>query len=452
MTTTPKTRMTQPNAQDITCCRTHRCGVFNGIAALGLTGVLALGIPLTLSYSTAHADQMGRSQTIFMSSTQPEQPDRATPSQGDAERLQAQGKWEEAATAWGYIAKDNPKHGTAWFNLGYCLHIAGNLEEAIPVHQKAATFAEYQGIALYNLGCAYALTGETDLAIQALASSQNAGFQLRGQAEGDSDLDSLRSDVRFQTLMGQRPASNGSATPQRRSSREPGFMDRVGMMWGQAQQIVQQNAPMVRQRLGMYAQQAQQTLQYSVYQIKQWIDGDDDAAADHPLYQEQRTAAAPRHAPSPPPTADKTAPTAPTGATSDTPDIGKLMQTGMQLQGQQKWNEAAAAFAVVAQASPDDANAHFSLAYCLHMAKDFESAIPAHQKAASFDATKGIALFNLACAYSLTDQVDKAVDALQASHDAGFDVAGSIATDTDLDNLRDNSRFIELQNKLKVEY
>jgi hypothetical protein len=54
----------------------------------------------------------------------------------------------------------------------------GRLEEAIEAHQKAATFDDYHAIALYNLGCAYALT-----------------------ARSDSDLDSLRDDPRFKELL-----------------------------------------------------------------------------------------------------------------------------------------------------------------------------------------------------------------------------------------------------------
>ena len=74
-----------------------------------------------------------------------------------ARNLQQAGQWPEAADAWRLVVEHDADNGTAWFNLGYCLHAAGRLERAIEAHRKASTFDDYHGIALYNLGCAYAL-------------------------------------------------------------------------------------------------------------------------------------------------------------------------------------------------------------------------------------------------------------------------------------------------------
>jgi tetratricopeptide (TPR) repeat protein len=124
-----------------------------------------------------------------------------------ARSLQGAGQWEQAAEAWGQVAQQEPDNGTAWFNLGYCLHAAGRLEEAIEVHQKAATFDDYHAIALYNLGCANALAGHHDAAFEALAGAQAAGWQLRDYAFSDSDLESLREDPRL-TSTRPRPSSS----------------------------------------------------------------------------------------------------------------------------------------------------------------------------------------------------------------------------------------------------
>ena len=87
--------------------------------------------------------------------TTDEKPQRTqTATAGQASALQQDGRWEEAAEAWGQVAEQTPDSGTAWFNLGYCLHAAGRLDEAIDAHRKAAEFDDYHGIALYNLGCA----------------------------------------------------------------------------------------------------------------------------------------------------------------------------------------------------------------------------------------------------------------------------------------------------------
>ena len=79
----------------------------------------------------------------------------------------------------------------------YALHADGDLERAIKAHKKAASFESFRGIGLYNLGCAYALTGQTDKAFEALRASGEAGFTLPGRIEGDPDLDSLRDDPRL---------------------------------------------------------------------------------------------------------------------------------------------------------------------------------------------------------------------------------------------------------------
>ncbi|MGH7701501.1 MAG: protein kinase domain-containing protein, partial [Gemmatimonadales bacterium] len=54
---------------------------------------------------------------------------------------------------------------------------------------------------LYNATCVYALGGETDQAIECLGQAIQKGFGDRAWLDSDSDLDSLRQDSRFQTLL-----------------------------------------------------------------------------------------------------------------------------------------------------------------------------------------------------------------------------------------------------------
>ena len=122
------------------------------------------------------------------------------------------------------------------------------------------------------------------------------------------------------------------------------------------------------------------------------------------------------------------------------------------MQGQGNFLDAAAAYAIAAQADPDNPGIWFSLAYCLHAGGHLDEAIEAHKKAATYEPTRGIALYNLACAYSLTEQPDKAMEALHASRAAGFDLTEVIAEDSDLDNLREDPRFQQLLAELEVDY
>ena len=57
------------------------------------------------------------------------------------------------------------------------------------------------GLNLYNLACAYAATGQTDHAIAILPDALRLDAELVGTAQQDADLDAIRADPRFQSLL-----------------------------------------------------------------------------------------------------------------------------------------------------------------------------------------------------------------------------------------------------------
>ncbi len=101
------------------------------------------------------------------------------------------------------LTVSQPQNGQAWHLLGAALHMDGQIDRALEVHAKAATFPAVRANALYNLGCAYALKGQTDAAFEALkaALADPGGPPLRSQLVGDTDLVSLRSDARWLELL-----------------------------------------------------------------------------------------------------------------------------------------------------------------------------------------------------------------------------------------------------------
>ena len=108
------------------------------------------------------------------------------------------GKFAEAAELYEEITVLEPRNGVAWFRLGYCLHGAGDLDKAIEIHKKAATFGgRFQPVATYNLACAYSLQNKADEAFAALEQAIDLGFNNAQQLTVDSDLDNLRDDERF---------------------------------------------------------------------------------------------------------------------------------------------------------------------------------------------------------------------------------------------------------------
>jgi tetratricopeptide (TPR) repeat protein len=122
------------------------------------------------------------------------------PTVADANRYRQSGDLDRAIATYEAIVRSDPDNGEAWFLLGYTLHESGDMPRAIFAHQKAARFTEQRPVALYNLGCAYALSSDPDKAFEALRDSVAAGFGNRAQFENDPDLRSLRDDPRWEEL------------------------------------------------------------------------------------------------------------------------------------------------------------------------------------------------------------------------------------------------------------
>lgn len=337
--------------------------------------------------------------------------ERATsPTAQDARQLQATRQWDAAASAWATLARLDPQNGEAVFNLGYCLHMAGHIEQALEVHQRAAEFEAYRGLALYNTACALALLDEPDAAISALGASADAGYSL-SNARNDSDLDSLHDDPRFRALL-DRPA--------------PGIRGKVRQLMTDAEAIYTHYAPGIRQDLDSIAEAAEAQAQGLAQSIMQHERLGPIARRLASLMGADRSQ--PRTAEQP----QSQLGTAPSLATAQS-----LQQSG-------DWSKAADAYAAILQREPQNAAAAFGRAYCLHMSGNLAEAIPAHQRAATFPQFKGIALYNLGCAYALTNKPDQAFEALQNSLEAGFDLKRYLTTDTDLKSLHQDGRFAVL--------
>jgi len=110
------------------------------------------------------------------------------------------GNFDAAAAAFRKITVANPKDGDAWHMLGYSLHAGGKLDEALPIHQKAAEFPGNAAAGNYNVACVHALQGRADAAFQSLDKAIAAGFSDTALLASDTDLESIRKDQRFATL------------------------------------------------------------------------------------------------------------------------------------------------------------------------------------------------------------------------------------------------------------
>ena len=119
----------------------------------------------------------------------------------DARQLLDEESFAEAAKVLAKITKLDPEDEVALFQLGYALHMDGQLDRAIEVHKRAAKTRRFAGIATYNLACAYSLQKKPNDAFVALEKAIELGFGDVQQIEGDTDLDNLRKDKRYAKLI-----------------------------------------------------------------------------------------------------------------------------------------------------------------------------------------------------------------------------------------------------------
>lgn len=124
----------------------------------------------------------------------------AKPADAADAAFQAQ-NWPKAESLYRAAVKADDNDGQAWYRLGYALHAQKKYAEAIPAHEKAATFPAVALNSAYNAGCAHALTNDKDAAFVWLRKAIDAGFRNTAHLRSDRDLVSLRNDPRFQKLL-----------------------------------------------------------------------------------------------------------------------------------------------------------------------------------------------------------------------------------------------------------
>ena len=118
-----------------------------------------------------------------------------------------------------------------------------------------------------------------------------------------------------------------------------------------------------------------------------------------------------------------------------------IMQKGILLINQQKWDEAIEVFESLTRSQPQDGLAWMRLGYARHASGDLGQALPAHIMAAEFPNSASTGAYNAACVYSLLGNKDKSFAWLQKSFDMGFNNINLLGNDPDLNNIRNDVRF-----------
>lgn len=122
-------------------------------------------------------------------------------------------------------------------------------------------------------------------------------------------------------------------------------------------------------------------------------------------------------------------------------DGAAVILRARKLIAEKEFDQAATILKAVTESQPENAQAWQLLGFSLHSAGKIEAAIAAHRHATEFAATEALGHYNLACAYSLQDELKKSSDHLKKAYKAGYRDLEFMKGDSDLDNLRNAGGF-----------
>ncbi len=107
---------------------------------------------------------------------------------------------EEARRLVAEFEKSGQASRNFYSSLGLALYIQNNHEEGVQYFRKAIDLNGLE-IDYYNLACGLAILHKADGAFEALDHAIAKGFQSKDQVVNDPDLESLRNDSRYQSLL-----------------------------------------------------------------------------------------------------------------------------------------------------------------------------------------------------------------------------------------------------------
>ena len=363
------------------------------------------------------------------------------------------------------VSETEPANGTYWFSRGYELHQSGQYLQAIPSFAHAAEFGYRPATALYNIACGFARLNDKENALTWLERALANGFNQPETLRSDSDLDSLRSDPRFQQLISKvalvksesRPAKekddkhanrfeeavNSFEQLRRESSADGHQWYKVGSRLLQLRDFDRAVIALTAavEHLGYRGSSAMYNLACT-YALKgdqpelalKWLERAVNAGFDDPnKFQEDSDLASLHGMPR-------------------FQEIDRLSRTLSLSQfnshsfedsnySKPRWAPAIELYENFLRSEPNNGRAWFNLGYALHYSRQHAKAIEAFERAIQLDYRPPTSMYNVACGYAMLNRRDAAFEWLDKSVGAGFEVSNYIDGDHDLDNLRSDARF-----------
>ena len=366
----------------------------------------------------------------------------------------------------GYVpASKRKSHDGSWYQRGMELHNEERYDDAIAAFQHSIEEGEKVDAATYNIACGYARKGDSARAFEWLQKAIDEGFDAESYLAKDDDLDSLRSDPRFEQIRraarenkagGERAQADRIAkryerlkampTAQGKSFYEIGKelleVDRHDLA---AQAFETSAARGYREGASLYNTACALSLKGDRARALDYLQKSIEAGFDDP---------------------DQVRKDEDLDNVRGEPRYRELLKTAEDLElhrfddfgGHKKWlrstrvsawREVEQHFDDYTRRHPESARAWFSLGYARIEGDRPAEAIPAFQRALDRNYRKSTTMYNLACAYSLLDRKDEAFNWLFKALDAGFDGNGNLRGDDDLDNLRGDPRFRQALARVK---
>jgi len=116
------------------------------------------------------------------------------------ERRGKRGAYAVARDALEDLEDSGSDKGGRWYDVGLKLHRLGEYDDAIRAWQRAVELDHNPGASTYNIACAQARKGATDLALTSLALAVERGYGDPDYFDEDDDLDSIRDTARFDQI------------------------------------------------------------------------------------------------------------------------------------------------------------------------------------------------------------------------------------------------------------
>jgi len=364
--------------------------------------------------------------------------------------------------------REPPRDGAEWFSRAYKFHNSDRYPEAIEAFKHAIDLGYRKATAMYNIACGYSLLNDKENAFAWLARAFENGFDGREYLRDDSDLDPLRSDPRFRTLLANfsiakdgehvrkvryakpdrlEQANLDFARLERENSQQGEEWAKVGLKFlllrdldrsivalnRSITHLDDHNSNAMYNLACAYAQKgdrnaAIQWLEKSVnsgFDSLQKLRNDPDIASlrAHPNFSRIEKLA-------------------------DTLSLSQFRQQSDEHNDSERsdysrsrWAPAIALYESFVKTEPNNGRAWFNLGWALHYSSEHVKAADAFQQAVKLGYRKPTSTYNVACAYAMLNQKEEAFAWLERAIQAGFGSHGKLNWDPDLENLRSDPRF-----------